>query len=141
MQAGSTMTIVPLALQAVFLASNRGQEVHKPPPGGLANKVFRFRNPRQWFLRNQKIKRAKTNEERTSETASDTLSPISNIYVSSSGPTSLRRRGKGRSPCLERVDSTVSSVTFQVSSDPIGKTKKSKVRTLSLRLPFLLFKV
>jgi hypothetical protein len=34
---------IPVALQAVFLASNRGKEVHKPPPEKAANKVF-FRN-------------------------------------------------------------------------------------------------
>ena len=32
---------VPVALQAVFLASNRGKEVHQPPPNSLANKLFR----------------------------------------------------------------------------------------------------
>ena len=37
---------IPVALQAVFLASNRGKEVHKPPPEKAANKVF-FRN---WFF-------------------------------------------------------------------------------------------
>jgi hypothetical protein len=31
---------IPLALQAVFLASNRGHEVTKPPPRQVANKVF-----------------------------------------------------------------------------------------------------
>lgn len=32
---------IPVALQAVFLASNRGEEVHKPPPGRVANGIFR----------------------------------------------------------------------------------------------------
>ena len=36
---------IPEALQQVFLASNRGKEVHKPPPGGLAVKVYK----RTWF--------------------------------------------------------------------------------------------
>ena len=31
---------IPLALQAVFLASNRGKEVHQPPPDKSASKVF-----------------------------------------------------------------------------------------------------
>lgn len=31
---------IPLALQAVFLASNRGNEVHQPPPDKSASKVF-----------------------------------------------------------------------------------------------------
>lgn len=31
---------IPVALQAVFLASNRGKDVHKPPPEKAANKVF-----------------------------------------------------------------------------------------------------
>jgi ankyrin repeat protein len=36
---------IPMALQQVFLASNRGKEVNKPPPGGVAVKVFK----RTWF--------------------------------------------------------------------------------------------
>ena len=31
---------IPLALQAVFLAGNRGEEVHVPPPGNAAFRVF-----------------------------------------------------------------------------------------------------
>jgi len=31
---------IPLALQAVFLASNRGKEVDKPPPEKLAARTF-----------------------------------------------------------------------------------------------------
>ena len=37
---------IPTTLQSVFLASNRGNEVHKPPPENVAFKVF-FRN---WFF-------------------------------------------------------------------------------------------
>jgi myo-inositol-1-phosphate synthase len=31
---------IPATLQAVFLASNRGREVNKPPPGKAGSKVF-----------------------------------------------------------------------------------------------------
>ena len=31
---------IPRALQSVFLASNRGKEVHIPPPNNVASKVF-----------------------------------------------------------------------------------------------------
>ena len=31
---------IPSSLQAVFLASNRGKEVHKPPPEQTASKIF-----------------------------------------------------------------------------------------------------
>jgi hypothetical protein len=31
---------IPATLQAVFLASNRGFTVNKPPPGKVANRVF-----------------------------------------------------------------------------------------------------
>ena len=41
---------IPEALQQVFLASNRGKEVNKPPPGGIALKVYR----RQWFWQKKK---------------------------------------------------------------------------------------
>lgn len=37
---------IPTSLQAVFLASNRGNSVHKPPPGKAASTTFR----RSWML-------------------------------------------------------------------------------------------
>jgi hypothetical protein len=37
---------IPFTLQAVFLASNRGKDVHKPPPENAGSKVF-FCN---WFF-------------------------------------------------------------------------------------------
>jgi hypothetical protein len=40
---------IPATLQAVFLASNRGREVNKPPPASVASKVF-FRN---WLFQRQ----------------------------------------------------------------------------------------
>ena len=32
---------IPVAFQAVFLASNRGKEVNEPPPGCIASKSFK----------------------------------------------------------------------------------------------------
>jgi hypothetical protein len=32
---------IPIALQVVFLASNRGEEVHAPPPGNIAFRMFK----------------------------------------------------------------------------------------------------
>jgi hypothetical protein len=40
---------IPATLQAVFLASNRGRDVNKPPPAKVASKVF-FRN---WLFQRQ----------------------------------------------------------------------------------------
>jgi hypothetical protein len=40
---------IPATLQAVFLASNRGKDVNKPPPAKVASKVF-FRN---WLFQKQ----------------------------------------------------------------------------------------
>jgi hypothetical protein len=40
---------IPATLQAVFLASNRGRDVYKPPPAKAASKVF-FRN---WLFQRQ----------------------------------------------------------------------------------------
>jgi hypothetical protein len=45
----SRQSRIPFTLQAVFLASNRGNEVHKPPPEKVASKVF-FRN---WLFQRQ----------------------------------------------------------------------------------------
>lgn len=38
---GESKLRIPVALQAVFLASNRGEDVHQPPPGRVASRVFR----------------------------------------------------------------------------------------------------
>ena len=35
---------IPVALQAVFLASNRGKEVNEPPPGRIASKSFKTKS-------------------------------------------------------------------------------------------------
>jgi hypothetical protein len=40
---------IPATLQAVFLASNRGRDVNKPPPAQVASKVY-FRN---WLFQKQ----------------------------------------------------------------------------------------
>jgi hypothetical protein len=40
---------IPATLQAVFLASNRGRDVNKPPPQKVASKVY-FRN---WLFQRQ----------------------------------------------------------------------------------------
>jgi hypothetical protein len=40
---------IPATLQAVFLASNRGKDVNKPPPEKVASKVY-FRN---WLFQRQ----------------------------------------------------------------------------------------
>jgi hypothetical protein len=45
----SRQSRIPNTLQAVFLASNRGREVHKPPPEKVAYKVY-FRN---WLFQKQ----------------------------------------------------------------------------------------
>jgi hypothetical protein len=42
----ATTSRIPLGLQAVFLASNRGKEVHMPPPEKAASKTF----TRNWLF-------------------------------------------------------------------------------------------
>lgn len=124
------MSRVPVELQAVFLASNRGQEVNKPPPGRLANRVFTLRNPRKWFWnrRGKKSKKAKAMEEKTSETAtSGTSSPMGDIFVPVSVPSSSSRFiGRGKAPPLKRADSATSSVTFQFNTSQVKKAPKPK---------------
>lgn len=56
----SRQTRIPFTLQAVFLASNRGKDVHKPPPENAGNKVFK----KNWFLQRQpKEKKNKSKTE------------------------------------------------------------------------------
>lgn len=42
---------IPASLQAVFLSSNRGNDVHKPPPDAAASKTY-FRN---WLFQNKTL--------------------------------------------------------------------------------------
>ena len=58
---------IPLALQAVFLASNRGKDVNKPPPEKAASKTF----TRNWMFqglgratRSRRTKGQRTKQER-----------------------------------------------------------------------------
>jgi len=69
---------IPAALQAVFLASNRGKDVHKPPPEKVANKVF-FGN---WLFQ-RKSTYAKTNNASAieSETNSQPFNEVSRMKL------------------------------------------------------------
>lgn len=40
--AGASRSRIPATLQMVFLASNRGKDVNKPPPERVASKVFLY---------------------------------------------------------------------------------------------------
>lgn len=87
----SRQSRIPFTLQAVFLASNRGNEVHKPPPERVASKVF-FRNwlfqrqsnsgnKRSLFSSNKKSEKVIEEDERTerSSTASVAVSLQDNM--------------------------------------------------------------
>jgi hypothetical protein len=62
--ARSRQSRIPSTLQAVFLASNRGKDVHKPPPEKAGSKVF-FSN---WFF--QKKTDSKKMEDKTNSVSS-----------------------------------------------------------------------
>ena len=68
---------IPLALQAVFLASNRGKDVVKPPPSKMAHKTF-FRSwIFQGFGRKRKGKKSKDNKAAVSKkNSADQLPPV-----------------------------------------------------------------
>jgi hypothetical protein len=52
---------IPFTLQAVFLASNRGKDVHKPPPENDGSKVF-FCN---WFFQRKSDSKKKFNKTKS----------------------------------------------------------------------------
>lgn len=58
--AGSSFPRIPLSLQAVFIASNRGKEVVKAPPEKVAQKTF-FRS---WMFQGWGSNKKKVNEKR-----------------------------------------------------------------------------
>jgi hypothetical protein len=77
---------IPATLQAVFLASNRGRDVNKPPPAQVASKVY-FRN---WLFQRQANekrgvlfggtgKARKTKKEKKSKNAADNATLKDNV--------------------------------------------------------------
>jgi hypothetical protein len=148
------MSRVPLALQAVFLASNRGQEVHKPPPSAVLK-------TRKWFWQRRSPAAAETQpkpqkpkrisrrearrqaaaakaeqeqekaknpvEEKTSQ--STTESPIVDIYVPAPVNSDVHKaRRHYERPKFDRVDSSTSSVTFHTKAPKSPPKPKPKVR-------------
>ena len=67
---------IPLALQAVFLASNRGEEVHIPPPGKVANRIFPIRS---WFKKRREEKSKQQDQEQECSEATDGTTPIAYV--------------------------------------------------------------
>lgn len=98
---------IPSALQAVFLASNRGKDVDAPPPENVAYKVF-FRN---WRLQRQG--RSKENLKTTAGFFSmEKRSPKANIRKTPlSSPTSPLPKPKS----MVKVDEPSSPSSPQVS--------------------------
>lgn len=70
---------IPLALQAIFVASNRGEKVDKPPPG-LANR--RFRGILFW----RREKKADNEADKTQYTESEDSGPESQPSSPSKAP-------------------------------------------------------
>ncbi|GAX24216.1 hypothetical protein FisN_4Lu592 [Fistulifera solaris] len=87
---------IPLALQAVFLASNRGKEVHKPPPEKAANKVF-FRN---WLFQKASTSISRGKKSQIVQTADV------------KAPTETKKR-----PALRKTDSTDNLLNPQAYMD------------------------
>ena len=97
---------IPVGVQAVFLASNRGEEVHKPPPDKSASRVFTrffrrkdFRNgdkgssrrPKPFLFRavsNWGKKRAKKRNAKTPAKPSEPLEPQECADQASASPPS-----------------------------------------------------
>lgn len=135
---GITMTRIPVGLQAVFLASNRGQEVHKPPPGNVASRVFsqffgrKQRNPRRWFngkknsdqtakaSQNEKGKlRKQQKSQRSLESSHHHPGPVAEIFVEHDNAQQRRsqvsRKKSSRRHNSYEEDSTTSPATFMRS--------------------------
>jgi hypothetical protein len=152
------MSRVPLALQAVFLASNRGQEVHKPPPTAVLKTrkwFWQRRTPTAETPRPQKPKRVSRREARRQAAAaakqeqeqaknpveektsqSTSVSPIVDIYVPVSVNSEVHKaRRHYERPKFDRVDSSTSSVTFHTKA-PKSPPPKPKVRGIVQLLVF-----
>jgi hypothetical protein len=132
------MSRIPVALQAVFLASNRGQEVHKPPPGNVASRVFsqffgrKQRNPRRWFNRkrngDQKVKESQKNQgvlrkqqrsQRSLESSHVLAGPVTEIFIERDSAqhrrSQVNRRKSNRHHSGYDEDSATSPATFMRS--------------------------
>jgi hypothetical protein len=90
----SRQSRIPTTLQAVFLASNRGKEVHKPPPEQVAYKVY-FRN---WLFQRNTTPDARTaGKPGVARNSKPTRSLFGNNTI-----TTRRSRGNARSSSPRR---------------------------------------
>ena len=79
---------IPQALQMVFLASNRGKEVHKPPPSSLGSKVF-FRN---WFLQRKSNSKGNGMGTSSKNMSTDSSNSLGKNKPSSTGVSNLGKK-------------------------------------------------
>ena len=96
---------IPLGLQAVFLASNRGKEVNKPPPERSAAKTF----TRSWMF--QGLKRG-GKSRRTKGTRSKEERPQKVKQFSSS------------------ISDTSHTSVLTDEEEPVAKIKNNKIETI-----------
>jgi len=83
---------VPKTLQAVFLASNRGREVKKAPPGHAASRMFRT-----WFS----VRRSGSKKENEMPVKPTVVTPVEK--VSRRGSIAGDSAGKGKVSILDYV--------------------------------------
>jgi hypothetical protein len=85
---------IPIALQNVFLQSNRGEEVHVPPPKRFASRIFHpiqlFRGirPKQQRKQQQQQQQYKRNTKTATTTSPDRTTTATTTTTTTSGSTS-----------------------------------------------------
>ena len=119
MTTGTSTSRIPLVLQAVFLASNRGKEVTKAPPDKVASKTY----TRNWMFQGLRsgTKRKAKREDRLQKVVQ-----FGGAKQQESDATTTD------SPTFSTTSNTGSSPIQIINSTPPLKTQKVCLRLISL---------
>lgn len=108
MNATQQQSRIPLGLQAVFLASNRGKEVDKPPAEKAASKTF----TRSWMFQGLK-KGGKSRRTKGSKSRQDRLQKVSQFGGTSVGS-----------------DTSHTSINSSSEEEPVARIKSNTIKVI-----------
>ena len=127
-----------MALQHVFLQSNRGEEVHVPPPKNVASRIFRtltFRGGRRNTNPNSRRNRGRNNKEHPISTSSTPRTPTVLDHTTTTNSSSTGSTGSHRysdPTFIVEVNASISSIASSASTsfDTNSNTNKKNESTL-----------
>jgi hypothetical protein len=124
MASAGTGSRIPTSLQAVFLASNRGNEVHVAPPRKAAFRVF-VRNILPWNSNDNAANDVYPQKNNTTKSSSASKKKNKSSPWSLTGSKQSKNKSKAKSVAIEKNSKKKSAPTPTKS---VGKTSTGKVQ-------------